>query len=218
MKFDERKGKTMRPHLTKIRGPLTRLVLGAIAAMGLTVVLASPSARGQAEADQGNAPAPKPAAEATAPKSAVADAQAELRAILAQENLEVLQAQLHVKKAQLQIGESRLAEAKRWKAHYEDLLKSGKVTEERFLSARDDVLMMEAHVAGERAEMKLAEMRVKHAQRRIAYNEPPMTDLGQRLADLEERLTASELKVDLLQHEVGRLRREQPKESKFGPR
>ena len=42
---------------------------------------------------------------------------------------------------------------------------------------------------------------------------PASDGAGRRLAELEERLAVSEKRADILQHEVGRLRRELPRET-----
>ena len=129
----------------------------------------------------------------------------------ANEELELLQVQLEAKKAILRISEARLQEAKRRTARYEELFKSGRVPEERFLSAKDDMLMMEADVAGERAEIKAAEMRVNQAKRRITYGEFPTNPLERQLANIEHWMAVTESKLDVIQQEVGRLRREAPR-------
>jgi septal ring factor EnvC (AmiA/AmiB activator) len=157
----------------------------------------------------------KPAAETTSPgpRKDGADQKVNQQADQARDELEVLEAQLEAKRTLLRIAESRMEQAKRWEAHYEKLLRDGKVTEDRLLAAKDDVLMMDAHIAGERADLKVAEMRVKQARRRVAYGEPAMSGLERRLAEMEQRLAANEVKLDLLQHEVGRLRRDLPHET-----
>jgi hypothetical protein len=88
------------------------------------------------------------------------------------------------------------------------------VTEDRLLAARDDVLMMDSVLAWGRADLKVAEARVKNAQRLAAQGGPAADDAGRRLAELEERLLEAEMKADILQHEVGRLRRELPRETR----
>jgi hypothetical protein len=181
-----------------------------------TLTFANPAlvARGQPPARDVTRQAPQ----ASAPRSARADGELEQQANQAQEEIELMVLQLDAKKALLRIGEARLEDAKRWKAHFESLFRDGKVTEDRLLAAKDDVLMMEAHVAGEKADVKGAEMRLAHARRRLAYGEFPTSPLERRVAELEQRLAGTETKIDLLQHEVGRLRREQPPQERFGPR
>jgi hypothetical protein len=57
-------------------------------------------------------------------------------------------------------------------------------------------------------------MRVKNARRLAAHGGPAPDGAGRRLAELEERLAVAEMKADVLEHEVGRLRREVPRETR----
>ncbi|MBY0396895.1 MAG: hypothetical protein K2X91_10570, partial [Thermoleophilia bacterium] len=132
----------------------------------------------------------------------------------ARDEMEVLKAQLEARRALLQIGEARLVKAKAWHDRYQALFRAGMVTDERLKAAKDDVLMMEAHVAGERAEVKLTELRLRQAQRRLDYGELPEDTADIRIAEMEHRLASMELQIDRLQHEVGRLRREVPFEDR----
>ncbi|MHB1561864.1 MAG: HlyD family secretion protein [Isosphaeraceae bacterium] len=125
----------------------------------------------------------------------------------AREEIEFLELQLATKQAQLNLAEARLAEARRWRGHFEKLFRDGFASEERFLSARDDVLMHESRVAGEKAALAEAELRVKQAKRRMDYGEFPLVPQETRLAEVEQRLAGLERSVDLLQQEVGNLRR-----------
>lgn len=136
----------------------------------------------------------------------------------AKEVVELLEMQLEAKQASLRIGEARLAEATHWKTHYANLLRDGKVTEERYLAAKDDVLAMEAHLASEKCDVKAAEIRLNYARRRLKSGESPRLPLELRLEELEHRLGDAETKIDLLQHDVARLRRERPSETSAGSR
>jgi hypothetical protein len=129
------------------------------------------------------------------------------------EELEVLEASLEAKRALLRVGEARADQAKRSEAHYEKLVRDGKVTEDRLLAARDDVLLMESVLAWGRDELKVAEIRVKNARRLVSQGGTPADGAFRRLDELEERLVEAEMKADVLQHEVGRLRRELPHET-----
>ena len=131
----------------------------------------------------------------------------------AREVLDELEALLEAKRALLRVGESRAEQARRKEAHYERLFRSGLATEDLVLGARDDVLMMDSVLAWGRADLKVAEARVKNARRLAAPGGPAAEGAGRRLAELEERLAVSEMKADVLQHEVGRLRRELPRET-----
>jgi hypothetical protein len=130
------------------------------------------------------------------------------------EELEALQALLDAKRLLVQVGESRAAEAKRVRAHYEKLFRDGMATEDRVLAANDDVLLMEAILAWGRADLKVTELRVKDAQQLASSGRPAADAAERRLAAFEERLGEAEMRANLLQHEVGRLRRELPRESR----
>lgn len=125
----------------------------------------------------------------------------------AREELEMLELQLQTRRAQLQLAEARLAEARRWREVFQKLHHDGFASEERYIAARDDVLMHEAHVAAEKGAVQEAELRVKQAKRRLAYGEfPPMLQEG-RITGLEQRLESVERGLDLLQQEVASLKR-----------
>jgi hypothetical protein len=132
----------------------------------------------------------------------------------AREELEVLEARVEAKQDLVRVGESRAAEAKQVEARYEKLFRDGMVTEDLLLAARDDVLLMDAVLAWGRADLKVAEIRVKDARQLASHGGSAADGAGRRLAALEERLAESEMKADLLQHEVGRLRRELPRETR----
>jgi hypothetical protein len=131
----------------------------------------------------------------------------------AREELDELEALLQAKRALLRVGESRAEQARRAEAHYEKLFRGGLATEDLVLAARDDVLLMDSALAWGRADLKVAEARVKSARRLAAHGAPSADGAGRRLAELEERLAVAEMKADVLQHEVGRLRRELPRET-----
>jgi hypothetical protein len=131
----------------------------------------------------------------------------------AREESDELEALLEAKRALLRVGEARAEQARRAEAHYEKLFRGGMATEDLVLAARDDVLLMDSVLAWGRAELKVAETRVKNARRLAEHGGPAADGAGRRLAELEERLAVSEMKADVLQHEVGRLRRELPRET-----
>jgi hypothetical protein len=197
---------------TLIRCRLARLVLGGVTALTVGFLLAS--ARGQ----QPTGGAPNPPQQAGAAVAVRPDPDLDQQINQAKEEIELLEMQLVAKRALLQIGEARLEEAKHWRTHYENLLRDRKVTEERYLAAKDDVLTMEAHVASEKCDVKGAEMRLNYARRRLNYGEFARSPVERRLAEVEQRLAEAESKIDLLQHDVGRLRREKPAETPSGTR
>jgi hypothetical protein len=129
------------------------------------------------------------------------------------EDSEALEALLEAKRALLRAGESRAEQAKRAEARYEGLFHRGLATEDQVLAAVDDVLMMDAALAWRRAELKVAELRVKNRSRLASHGGTAADGVGRRLAELEERLIGAEMKADILQREVGRLRRELPRET-----
>jgi hypothetical protein len=93
-------------------------------------------------------------------------------------------------------------------ARYDKLFRSGLATEDLVLAAKDDVLLMDSALAWGRADLKVAEMRVKSARQLATPGGPAADGAGRRLAEVEQRLAGSEMRADILQHEVGRLRRE----------
>lgn len=125
----------------------------------------------------------------------------------AREELELLELQLATRKAQLQLAEARLAEARRWRDVFKKLFHDGFASEERFIAARDDVLMHEAHVASEKGAVQEVELRVKQAKRRLDYGEFPSMPQEGRLVSLEQRLDSVERGLDLLHQEVASLKR-----------
>jgi hypothetical protein len=127
--------------------------------------------------------------------------------------MEVLEAQLEAKRALLRVGEARAEQARRVEAHNERLFRGGMATEDLVLAARDDVLLMDSALAWGRADLTVTEIRVKSARRLAEHGGSTADGVGRRLADLEERVAVSEMKADVLQHEVGRLRRELPHET-----
>ena len=145
-------------------------------------------------------------------RHAAHDDQAPSSADQAREELEILEALLEAKRARLRLGESRAEQAKRSEAHYERLFREGRLTEDLLLDAKDDVLLMDSALAWGQAEVKVAEIHVKNARRLAAQGGPAADGASRRLAELEERLAEAEMKSDLLQQEIGRLRRELPRE------
>lgn len=131
----------------------------------------------------------------------------------AREELDELESLLEAKRSLLRVGESRAEQARRVQAHYEKLFRDGLATEDLVFAARDEVLMMDSALAWGRADVTVAETRVKNARRAASRGGPGIEDTGRRIAELEERLAESEMRADILRHEVGRLRRELPRET-----
>lgn len=179
--------------------------LGGLVALAVAIVLPL-----QAQ-QQGEDPAKK-AQQAAQP--AKADQRLDQQINQAKEELQLLELRLDMERAQVKLAEARLEQAKHWKARYEQLIRTGFVTEERLIAARDEVLMLEAHTAAEKAEVKEAELRVQHARRRLDYGEFPPSPADNRFDELDRRLSAVERKVDTLQHEVGHISREVPPETR----
>jgi hypothetical protein len=132
----------------------------------------------------------------------------------AREELDVLETLIEAKRALLKVGESRVEQARRTQAHYEKLFRGGLATEDLVLAAKDDVLLMDSALAWARADLKVAEMRVRNAKRFNTEGGPSVDATSRRLAESEDRLAMAEMKADLLQHEVARLRRELPHEAR----
>jgi hypothetical protein len=131
-----------------------------------------------------------------------------------QEQADVMESLLEAKRALLKVGESRVEQAKRSEAHYDKLFRDGLATYDLVLAAKDDVLMMDSLVAWGRADLKVAEIRAKNARRLASHPGPAANLADRRVAELEERLAVTEMKSDILQHEVGRLRRQLPHETR----
>jgi hypothetical protein len=131
----------------------------------------------------------------------------------AREDAEVADALVQAKRSMLRAAESRLEQAKRAEARYQGLFRRGLATEDQLLAAQDEVLTMDAAIAWGRAQLKVAEVRARDA-RRFASREGMAADgVGRRIAELEVRLIDAEMRADILLHEVGRLRRELPRET-----
>jgi hypothetical protein len=139
--------------------------------------------------------------------------QAQVSADQAREELGELEALLSAKRDLLRAAEARAEQARRAEAHYDKLFRDGMATGDLVLAARDDVLMMDSVLAWGRADLKVAEMGVKHARRLAAQGGSASNGAARQLAELEQRLAMAEMRADILQHEVGRLRRELPRES-----
>lgn len=159
---------------------------------------------GRATAQERKAEAEKPPQKAIESR---ADPALDQKINQAREEIELMELNLETRKAQLRLAEARLAESRRWRDRFEKLFRDGFASDERFIAARDDVLMHESRVAGEKAAVKEAEMRLRQAKRRLDYGEFPLVPQEGRTAELEQRLAGLERSVDLLQQEVGNLRR-----------
>ena len=161
------------------RWPARAAFGGAFALSALSVLSAAATAWGQPPSPAPGAPAAKGATPGPGGVREDHDATQD------HDGVEVLEALLEAKRALLGVDESRAEQAKRWKAYYEKLVRDGKVTEDRLLAARDDVLMMDAHVAAERAELKVAEMRVNNARRHAAHGDQAAGGADQAKEELE---------------------------------
>jgi chromosome segregation ATPase len=180
-------------------------VLGLMACMALTVAAKAQDSKGEQS---------KPSPSTKDAEKQKGDPRLDQQINQARENLEFLEFQLDTKRAQVKLAEARLDVARRWKTRYEKLFTGGHVTEERLLAAGDEVLMLEAHLAAEKAELKEAEMRAKYARRRLDYGEFPLNPVNERFDDIERRLSSLERKLDLIQHSLGHLNREVPPETR----
>ncbi len=85
--------------------------------------------------------------------------------------------------------------------------KDGEAADERYVAARDDVMMQESRVAAEKAMVQETELRLKQARRRLDYGEFPLVSQDGRLAEVEQRIEGLEKGLDMIQQEVGNLRR-----------
>ncbi len=140
--------------------------------------------------------------------SNAADAAAQAR-----EEVGALEAVFSAKQALLRASESRAAQSRQTEAHYRQLFRDRMATEDMLISAQDDVLLMDAGLAWSQADVKLAESRVKKARRDAEGGGQSADGSGTGLTLLDQRLIQTEMKVAVLQHEVGRLRRAIPRET-----
>jgi beta-lactamase regulating signal transducer with metallopeptidase domain len=84
----------------------------------------------------------------------------------ADDEVELLQAQLDGKKADVQEAQALLQQGRRQLARQEALAKRGAGATEELEQARDQVTVLEARLRGKEAQAREAELRLKHAQRR----------------------------------------------------
>ena len=190
----------------------SHILSGRVLALGLGATLAALVGAGVDRSAWAQEPAPSPTSAKIArpdrPREAGrGDPALDQKINQAREELELLELQLATRKAQLQLAEARLAEARRWRDVFKKLFHDGFASEERFIAARDDVLMHEAHVAAEKGAVQEVELRVKQAKRRLDYGEFPSRPQEGRLVSLEQRLDSVERGLDLLQQEVASLKR-----------
>ncbi|MFO0892645.1 MAG: hypothetical protein U0790_26320 [Isosphaeraceae bacterium] len=121
--------------------------------------------------------------------------------------LEIMEVLLEAKRTLLRIDESRVDQANQWRAYYEKMLRDGKVPQDRTLAARDDILMLKEHVEAERAELKVAELRLRNARRRAQLGDRSPSGGDQAREDAEVLETLLEAKRALLR--AGESRAEQ---------
>ncbi len=190
----------------------SQILSGRVLALGLGATLAALVGAGVDRSAWAQEPSPSPtpvkSARPDRPREAGrGDPALDQKINQAREELELLELQLATRKAQLQLAEARLAEARRWRDVFKKLFHDGFASEERFIAARDDVLMHEAHVASEKGAVQEVELRVKQAKRRLDYGEFPSMPQEGRLVSLEQRLDSVERGLDLLHQEVASLKR-----------
>jgi beta-lactamase regulating signal transducer with metallopeptidase domain len=126
----------------------------------------------------------------------------------AHEELELLQAQLDGKRAELQEASARVAQAMLEVERLNRLNSKGAVDDSEVERAQSEVDVMMARVAGKQAQVREAEIRLRHARRRLdvpanarpAAEPLPAAD-NSRLKDLEKKL-------DDLRKELKQLRKD----------
>jgi TolA-binding protein len=181
---------------------------GSWTGFGLAIALVAWIVGGETAMAQAPKPEPAKATQENKPaESRRGDPGLDQKINQAREEIELLELHLQTRKAQLQLAEARLAEARRWKALFEELFRGGFAGEERYLAARDDVLMHESRMTAEKAGVQEAELRVKQAKRRLDYGEFSSAPQEYRIDELEQRLGSLEKSIDRLQPEVGNLER-----------
>jgi RNA polymerase sigma factor (sigma-70 family) len=127
----------------------------------------------------------------------------------ARDEVELLEAQRAVKRAQLEAAQVGIGLARMKSEQVQNLFRKGAVDQRTVTEARTALGELEAQVRVKEAELLEPEVRLKQARRRLAALEklaapaPAPTDPGQRLRALEKKL-------DALRLEVEALRRDQP--------
>ncbi len=91
----------------------------------------------------------------------------------AREDVELLEAQLGVKRAQFEAVQLALRQAKVALERVQDSHEAGAISEKEFLRARLEVAALEAQVLVKQAELREPEVRLRHARRRLAALTPP---------------------------------------------
>ena len=122
------------------------------------------------------------------------------------EGLELLRFQIDVERDQLHLAESRLEQAKRWECRAREFAQYGDVPMEQLMVAQDAALMRQADVVAQKAALRVAELRLREAQRGISSERPLSCPSEHRLAEVERRLAAMEQTVRDLRQEAEHVR------------
>ena len=135
--------------------------------------------------------------------------------ISARDELELLEAQLNVKRAELGETLARLKQARRNLRRLETAAAQGAIPEREVTNARDEVERAQTQLSSKQAMVKESEVRLAQAKRHLeklqrANASGKVTETGQ-LLDLEKKLDAILLQVERLHTEI-RLLRPVPKE------
>jgi hypothetical protein len=105
-----------------------------------------------------------------------------------------------------------LEQAKRWESRAKELASHGDVPMEQLMVAQDAALMRQADVVAQKAALRVAELRLREAQRGISSERPLSCPSEHRLAEVERRLAAMEQTVRDLRQEAEHVRLELPAE------
>jgi beta-lactamase regulating signal transducer with metallopeptidase domain len=125
----------------------------------------------------------------------------------AREELELLQAQLDGKRAELQEAKARLTPAKLEIERLNRLKGNGVVSDTELARARSELDVLKAGVAAKEAQVREAEIRLRQARRRLDLSVPPAVAVPARPA-ATGRLKELEKKLDDLRKEMEELRKE----------
>lgn len=126
------------------------------------------------------------------------------------DEIELLQAQLASKRAQLQAAQATLDLATKRQKQYADLHSRGAISVTETLQGDAAVLQGKATVDAAQADLKQAEIRLKQAERRLARMQEHARQVTPAEPDLEQQMRDLEKKFEALRAEMAQLRRQIP--------
>jgi beta-lactamase regulating signal transducer with metallopeptidase domain len=151
---------------------------------------------------------PKAPQSRTPPAAQGAERSEEIQRV--RDEIELLEVQLTIKKAQILAVEQRLELARTQLARFEQLAANGAISQELVEEARKKLIDGQSQVRIQQAEAREPEVRLKQAQRRLASLEQPKRAPSAEEPRLDDRTKLQELekKIDALQKALESLRRD----------